>query len=279
MKESSFSNQSHVLEELGSGELGLNRRLQAPLVVHTSVGVRRNALCGFAWASVLRSGMLSSSCLAAGCSGSAQMRRFGRGTGACAAQVVNQVSPTSSCPPWRHRLFHCLQWLRVWCYRRPEVPVELEWRSRTTRHDKTCCLGPLSLSLRLAHLSRHSVVAPNLAAPLLTDTRRSAVGSGTREDIVTMPDEMRVHDAVHVREFQWARHVRGDPDWCRRRACGVRVHPLDAGCTAHRDAGNDGVVHRKDATRFAKRVMKSVAKAINDAAVVCSRGVAASRLF
>ena len=58
-----------------------------------------------------------------------------------------------------------------------------------------------------------------------------------------MPDEMRVHDAVHVREFQWARHVRGDPDWCRRRAFGVRVHPLDAGCTAHRD-GNDGVVHR-----------------------------------
>ena len=43
--------------------------------------------------------------------------------------------------------------------------------------------------------------------------------------------------------------------------------------------GNDGVVHRKDATRFAKRVMKSVAKAINDAAVACSRGVAASRLF
>ena len=96
---------------------------------------------------------------------------------------------------------------------------------------------------------------------------------------MTKPDEMRVHDAVHVREFQRARHVRGDPDWCRRRAFGVRVHPLDAGCTAHRDAGNDGVVHRKDATRFAKRVMKSVAKAINDAAVACSGGVAASRLF
>ena len=30
-----------------------------------------------------------------------------------------------------------------------------------------------------------------LAAPLLTDVRRSTVGSGTREDIVTNPDEMR----------------------------------------------------------------------------------------
>ena len=34
----------------------------------------------------------------------------------------------------------------------------------------------------------------------------------TLEDIVTMPDEMRVHDASHVRDIQWARHVRGDPD-------------------------------------------------------------------
>ena len=31
--------------------------------------------------------------------------------------------------------------------------------------------------------SRHVVVAPFLAAPLLTDVRRSTVGSGTREDI------------------------------------------------------------------------------------------------
>ena len=155
-------------------------------------------------------------------------------------------------------------------------------RSRTTHQDKMCRSSQDTSFLRfsvMTHMSRHIVVAPILAAPLLTDTRRSAVGSGTREDIVTMPDEMRVHDAVHVREFQWARHVRGDPDWCRRRVFGVRVHPLDAGCTAHRDAGNDGVVHRKDATRFAKRVMKSVAKAINDAAVACSRGVAASRLL
>ena len=35
------------------------------------------------------------------------------------------------------------------------------------------------------------------------------------EDVVTMPDEMRVHDAFHVRDLQRARHVRGDPGWCR----------------------------------------------------------------
>ena len=33
-------------------------------------------------------------------------------------------------------------------------------------------------------MSRHSVVAPILAAPLLTDTRRLTVGPGTREDLV-----------------------------------------------------------------------------------------------
>ena len=32
---------------------------------------------------------------------------------------------------------------------------------------------------------------PLLAAPLLTDVRRSTVGSGTREDFVTNPVEMR----------------------------------------------------------------------------------------
>ena len=64
----------------------------------------------------------------------------------------------------------------------------------------------------MTRLSRHIVVVPIPAAPLLTDTRRSAVGSGTREDIVTMPDELWVHDAFHVRDIQRARHVRGDPD-------------------------------------------------------------------
>ena len=35
----------------------------------------------------------------------------------------------------------------------------------------------------MTHMSRHIVVAPILSAPLLTDTRRSTVGPGTREDI------------------------------------------------------------------------------------------------
>ena len=34
----------------------------------------------------------------------------------------------------------------------------------------------------MTRLSRHVVVAPNPAAPLLTDTSRPTVGSGTRED-------------------------------------------------------------------------------------------------
>ena len=49
----------------------------------------------------------------------------------------------------------------------------------------------LSLSV-VTRLSRHNVVAPSLAAPL-TDTRRSTVGSGTREDFATMPDEYMSH--------------------------------------------------------------------------------------
>ena len=36
----------------------------------------------------------------------------------------------------------------------------------------------------MTRMSRHSVVAPILAAPLLTDTRRLTVGPGTREDLV-----------------------------------------------------------------------------------------------
>ena len=44
----------------------------------------------------------------------------------------------------------------------------------------------LSLSV-MTRLSRHSVVAPSLAAPLLTDTLRSVVGSGTREDFAALP--------------------------------------------------------------------------------------------
>ena len=44
-------------------------------------------------------------------------------------------------------------------------------------------------------------MAPFPAAPLLTDTRRSTVGSGTRED----------HDVVQVRDLRRTRQVRGDP--------------------------------------------------------------------
>ena len=48
---------------------------------------------------------------------------------------------------------------------------------------------PFYLVLCLSRLSRHIAVAPTLAAPLLADTRRLTVGSGTREDNVTESDE------------------------------------------------------------------------------------------
>ena len=48
-------------------------------------------------------------------------------------------------------------------------------------------------------MSRHSVVAPLLAASLLTDTRRSTVGSGTREDVV--PNSYCVRSAVLVVKY------------------------------------------------------------------------------
>ena len=76
-------------------------------------------------------------------------------------------------------------------------------RSRTTH----LCMStkqdmsqiPFHLVLCLSRLSRHSVVAPTLAAPLLIDIRRSTVVPGTREDIVTKPDEMRswTHQGWH----------------------------------------------------------------------------------
>ena len=57
-----------------------------------------------------------------------------------------------------------------------------------------------TLNFVLCHdtVSRHNVVAPFPAAPLLTGPRRLTVGSGTREDVVTMLDEMRVLDAFHL---------------------------------------------------------------------------------
>ena len=73
----------------------------------------------------------------------------------------------------------------------------------------------------MTRLSRHIVVAPIPAAPLLTDIRRSAVGSGTREDIVTMPDELWVPDEFHVRDLHRARHVRDVPEGKQTR---VKLH-------------------------------------------------------
>ena len=67
-------------------------------------------------------------------------------------------------------------------------------------------------------------MVPVPAAPLLTDTCRSAVGSGTRKDVVTMLDEMRVHGA-RLRKAHGELHH-------SRRAYGVRVHPLDGGCSS-----------------------------------------------
>ena len=48
-------------------------------------------------------------------------------------------------------------------------------------------------------MSRHIVVAPIPSAPLLTDTRRSTVGPGTREDVV--PSSCCVRSAVLVVEY------------------------------------------------------------------------------
>ena len=61
------------------------------------------------------------------------------------------------------------------------------------RQSKTCCKHPFVSISVVTRLSRHNVVAPTLAAPLMTDTRRSTVGSGTREDIVTESDEFMTH--------------------------------------------------------------------------------------
>ena len=65
---------------------------------------------------------------------------------------------------------------------------------------------PVLLVLAMTHLSRHSFVVPILAAPLSTDTRRSTVGPGTRED--TVPSfwcvrSARVRGEVHRVRRQW----------------------------------------------------------------------------
>ena len=75
-------------------------------------------------------------------------------------------------------------------------------RSRTTHQDKMCRSSQDTSFLRfsvMTHMSRHIVVAPIPSAPLLTDTRRSTVGSGTREDVV--PSSCCVRSAVLVVEY------------------------------------------------------------------------------
>ena len=56
-----------------------------------------------------------------------------------------------------------------------------------TTHSSRSLVTRVSRHMFVACLSRHNVVAPFPAAPLLIDTRRSTVGPGTREDFVTVP--------------------------------------------------------------------------------------------
>ena len=75
-------------------------------------------------------------------------------------------------------------------------------RSRTTHQDKMCRSSQDTSFLRfsvMTHMTRHIVVAPIPSAPLLTDTRRSTVGPGTREDVV--PCSCCVRSAVLVVEY------------------------------------------------------------------------------
>ena len=75
-------------------------------------------------------------------------------------------------------------------------------RLRTTHQDKMCRSSQDTSFLRfsvMTHMSRHIVVAPILSAPLLTDTRRSTVGPGTREDVV--PSSCCVRIAVLEVEY------------------------------------------------------------------------------
>ena len=65
-----------------------------------------------------------------------------------------------------------------------------------TRHVRTHSFRSLVTRFQYTvswRLSRHVVVAPLPAASLLTDTRRSTVGPGTREDTTTESDEYMTH--------------------------------------------------------------------------------------
>ena len=105
--------------------------------------------------------------------------------------------------------FHSTSTFSVWIW----VYVQCSRTTYICRQINTCHELTFTSFSVVSRLSRHIVVAPIPVAPLLTDIRRSAVGSGTREDIVAMPDELRVHDAFHVRDLHRARHVRDVPWW------------------------------------------------------------------
>ena len=114
---------------------------------------------------------------------------------------------------WRLGVIGMLSWLLALCKQylfrsglgglvRPD-PVA--WRrpglhrSRTTHQDKMCRSSQDTSFLRfsvMTHMSRHIVVAPILLAPLLTDTRRSTVGPGTREDIACVVGGVRRTSAL-----------------------------------------------------------------------------------
>ena len=73
-----------------------------------------------------------------------------------------------------------------------------------TRHLKTHLFSSFSQD------KEHNVVAPSLAAPLYAN--RSTVGSGTREDIVTVPDVIWVSEG----------HDRGSQGCCLEHGNDVR---------------------------------------------------------
>ena len=96
----------------------------------------------------------------------------------------------------------------------PGTMVEMERRSRTTYQDRQAARHSLvffgASFIVMTRMSRHSVVAPILAAPLLTDTRRLTVGPGTSEDLVvaTLPVVAVLRSCLQ--------HLRCHRLWCFR---------------------------------------------------------------
>ena len=79
-------------------------------------------------------------------------------------------------------------------------PLTKQTCRRTHQFSRSCHDTPVKT--RLSRHATHSVVAPTLTAPLMTGTHSSTVGSGTREDIVTMSDE---HMMLGRPQSQWRR--------------------------------------------------------------------------